>query len=392
MISREDLLKRIERLRGEPIRDFVRKEEEWNDYTEYVDADRICPHPLVSCCVFTYNQEKYIRQCLESIVCQKADFAYEVLVCEDCSTDGTLAICREFQERYPEKVRIIHANRNYYHGVLNFRRGYELARGKYLAICEGDDYWCNERKIELQVREFEKNPKVTICYTNFVHDKNGVLSAPLMSASFLENCRTKYTKEDFVRGTFPDFKTCFATASIMLKRSDRLELSASEIGRKRLAMGDMQMDMYLARKGKVAIVPSVCSVYRLGTGITAKNAYRNLRLCSDGIYVFVYFNGDILDCSLEARRAFCSRVGGLTHFYRVPMNSRFRIILFILGLPIRLGLSKGDWIRLLVLGSPFSPFFPRLLPILKFFRRNGAAVSSVFLQDYLDVCADILCS
>lgn len=375
MISREDLLKRIERLRGEPIRDFVCREEEWNDYTEYVDADKICQYPLVSCCVFTYNQEKYIRQCLESIVCQKADFAYEVLVCEDCSTDGTLAICCEFRERYPEKVRIIHANRNYYHGVLNFRRGYELARGKYLAICEGDDYWCNERKIELQVHEFEKNPKVTICYTNFVHDKNGILSAPLMSASFLENCRTKYTKEDFVREDFPDFRTFFATASIMVKKSDRLELSASEIGRKMLSLGDQQMRMYLATKGEVAIMQSVCSVYRLGTGITAKGAYRNLRLCSDCIYVFVYFNGGILDCSLEARQAFCNRIDGLTHFYRVPMNSRFGIILFILNLPLRLQFSFGVWLRLLVLGSPFSPLLPILLPILKSFRSKGAGRS-----------------
>lgn len=370
MISREDLLKRIERLRGEPIKDFVRKDEEWNDYTEYADSNKICEHPLVSCCVFTYNQEKYIRQCLESIVCQKADFAYEVLVCEDCSTDGTLAICREFQKRYPEKVRIIHANRNYYRGALNFRRGYELARGEYLAICEGDDYWCNERKIELQVREFEKNPNVTICYTNFVHDKKGVLSAPLLSDSFLENCRTKYTRADFVREDFPDFRTFFATASIMVKRSDRLELSASEIGRKLLTIGDQTMRMYLATKGEVAIVRLCCAVYRLGTGVLIKSAYTDLRLNSDIIYIFVYFNGGMLDCSFDVRRSLSNRARGLTHYYLAPMGSRFRIVLFILGLPIRLRLSTGDWVRLLVLASPFSTCLPRLLPVLKSFQNR----------------------
>lgn len=329
MISREDLLKRIERLRGEPIRDFVRKEEEWNDYTEYVDADRICPHPLVSCCVFTYNQEKYIRQCLESIVCQKADFAYEVLVCEDCSTDGTLAICREFQERYPEKVRIIHANKNYYHGVLNFRRGYELARGKYLAICEGDDYWCNARKIELQVCEFEKNPRVTICYTNFVHDKNGVLSAPLMSASFLENCRTKYTKEDFVREDFPDFRTFFATASIMVKRSDRLELSASEIGRKMLSLGDKQMRFYMAVKGGVAIVGAVCAVYRVGVGVLM-NVFRgrNFKLSVDPLVVDLFFCWDLYDDSGKKNmiRLFASEFS--SQFW-VPFAVKCRILRFV---------------------------------------------------------------
>lgn len=332
MISREDLLKRIERLRGEPIRDFVRKEEEWNDYTEYVDADRICPHPLVSCCVFTYNQEKYIRQCLESIVCQKADFAYEVLVCEDCSTDGTLAICREFQERYPEKVRIIHANRNYYHGVLNFRRGYELARGKYLAICEGDDYWCNERKIELQVREFEKNPKVTICYTNFVHDKNGVLSAPLMSASFLENCRTKYTKEDFVREDFPDFRTFFATASIMVKRSDRLELSASEIGRKMLSLGDKQMRFYMAMKGGVAIVGAVCAVYRVGVGVLM-NVFRgrNFKLSVDPLVVDLFFCWDLY--SNSERKSLIRRFGAaVSSQFWVPFAVKCRILRFVVSL------------------------------------------------------------
>ena len=71
-MSKSELLKRLEALRGEPIQEFVRKEDEWNDYTEYVDAEKICKKPVVSCCVFTYNQEKYIRECLDSIVSQAA--------------------------------------------------------------------------------------------------------------------------------------------------------------------------------------------------------------------------------------------------------------------------------------------------------------------------------
>lgn len=359
MIDKDTLLKKLEALRSEPVQEFVRKDEEWNDYTEYVDAEKICKKPVVSCCVFTYNQEKYIRECLDSIVSQKADFDYEVLICEDCSTDGTLAICREFQTRYPEKVRIIHANRNYYRGTLNFRRGYELARGEYIAICEGDDYWCNDAKIQLQIDRFIADPQVAICYTNFKHRIGSVCSQPLMSASFLENCSTRYTQNDFRHEDFPDFHSFFATASIMLRRKDRLRISDSEIGRKRLSVGDQVMRMFMAEEGRVSICPEVCTVYRVGTGVLKAGAYRNIMLLSDILYVYVYFNYPFSKEEHEPfKKGFNRRAAALTHLYLEPWRKRWQIVLFLIAANVEL--TGWDKIRIALMGSPFSKLGPLL--------------------------------
>ncbi len=324
MVSKEKIIQLLEWMRGEPIRDFVRKPEEWDDYTEFVDREKICKNPLVSCCVFTYNQEQWIRQCLESIVCQKADIEYEVQICEDCSTDGTLAICREFQERYPEKVRIVHANRNYYQGALNFRRGYAMARGKYIAICEGDDYWCNERKIQLQANVFESDPTVTICYTNFKLLFGNRLSVPMLSESFIENCRTKYTQEDFVREDFPEPHSFFATASIMVKREPLLEFRFNGAGKAFCTPGDYPLHMYMAIAGRPIVLGETCAVYRKNVGVTRDGSARRILVSLGGLYWFtrvIYEYGE---------RAFLSefwkRMDSLLEYFDAPYWQRYRIV------------------------------------------------------------------
>ena len=324
MVSKEKIIKLLEWMRGEPIRDFVRKPEEWDDYTEFVDREKICKNPLVSCCVFTYNQEQWIRQCLESIVCQKADFEYEVQICEDCSTDGTLAICREFQERYPEKVRIVHANRNYYQGALNFRRGYAMARGKYIAICEGDDYWCNERKIQLQANVFESDPTVTICYTNFKLLFGNRLSVPMLSESFIENCRTKYTPKDFVWEDFPDFHNFFATASIMVKSADLQKFRFEGVGRKLCSPGDMPLRETMATMGRPVVLDELCAVYRKNVGVMSKWARRNVAFGTGCTYWFTLLN----DNREEARfaRGFWTRMRTLVEYFDAPYWQRYRIV------------------------------------------------------------------
>jgi len=95
--------------------------------------------PKVSVCVITYNQEKYIRQCLHSIVNQETDFDFEVIVGDDCSTDGTLPIVQEFEERYPGIVKLIYQVVNIGGGCNNYKVVHRLARGDYIAHMDGDD-------------------------------------------------------------------------------------------------------------------------------------------------------------------------------------------------------------------------------------------------------------
>lgn len=105
--------------------------------------------PKVSVCVITYNHEKYIRQCLQSIVDQETNFNFEVIVGEDCSTDGTRAIVQEFAERFPDIVKPIYQKKNIGGGVNNFLSVHRAARGEYIAHVDGDDY-CLPGKLQAQ--------------------------------------------------------------------------------------------------------------------------------------------------------------------------------------------------------------------------------------------------
>lgn len=116
----------------------------------------------VSVIVLTYNHEKYIGQALDSILMQKVDFQYEILVSDDASTDGTSKIVEKYKERYPGIIRYLRQN----HNVGASRNAYEAmqsAHGRYLATCEGDDYWTDAVKLQIQVDYLEKNPGLSGC-------------------------------------------------------------------------------------------------------------------------------------------------------------------------------------------------------------------------------------
>lgn len=103
--------------------------------------------PLVSVCIITYNHGKFIRQCLEGVMMQQTTFPFEVVIGEDCSTDNTKEIIQEFADRFPQAVKPIFQHTN----VGGARNGYEFCfprlAGKYVAICEGDDYWTDPQQI-----------------------------------------------------------------------------------------------------------------------------------------------------------------------------------------------------------------------------------------------------
>lgn len=121
--------------------------------------------PLVTVCVTAYNHAPYIAQALESILAQRTSFGVEIVVGDDCSTDSTAEICRRYAEQYPERVRLLEAERNM--GMrANYRRTIEAARGRYIAICDGDDFWCDEEKLERQVEVLESDAEVGLCYSH----------------------------------------------------------------------------------------------------------------------------------------------------------------------------------------------------------------------------------
>lgn len=123
--------------------------------------------PLVTIRCTTYNHEPYVRQCLEGFVMQKTTFPFEAVVHDDASTDGTAAIIREYAEKYPDIIKPIYETENQYSkhdGSLNRILNAHM-RGKYMAMCEGDDYWTDPFKLQKQVDFLEEHPDCGMCYT-----------------------------------------------------------------------------------------------------------------------------------------------------------------------------------------------------------------------------------
>ncbi len=121
--------------------------------------------PEVSVICNTYNHGKYIRESLEGFLMQRTDFAFEVLVHDDASTDDTADIIRGFQADYPEIVKPIFQTENQYSkgGGINKRFQFPRAKGQYIAYCEGDDYWTDPEKLQKQYDALEAHPEVDMC-------------------------------------------------------------------------------------------------------------------------------------------------------------------------------------------------------------------------------------
>lgn len=126
--------------------------------------------PLVSICCITYNHEPYIVQTLDGFLMQKTSFPFEILIHDDASTDRTADIIREYEKKFPKIIKPIYQKENQYSkGNRDILASfvYPRAKGKYIALCEGDDYWIDENKLQMQVNFLENNPEYGMCYTNF---------------------------------------------------------------------------------------------------------------------------------------------------------------------------------------------------------------------------------
>ncbi len=125
--------------------------------------------PLVSICSLTYNHAPYIRQCLDGLLMQQTNFPFEIIINDDCSTDGTTEIIRDYAERFPEIIKpIFHEENQYQKGLRGFFQKFVFpkAQGKYIALCEGDDYWTDPLKLQKQVDFLESHLNYGMVYTD----------------------------------------------------------------------------------------------------------------------------------------------------------------------------------------------------------------------------------
>ncbi|MFM5686600.1 glycosyltransferase family 2 protein [Aeromonas caviae] len=128
----------------------------------------------VSICCITYNQEQYIAQAIDSFLMQKTTFPFEIIIGEDCGSDGTLAILAEYQTRYPNLIKVITAENNV-GANANLLRVFNAAQGDYISVCEGDDYWCDEYKLEEHFKYLESNDNCVLHMYDCFEERDGVV-------------------------------------------------------------------------------------------------------------------------------------------------------------------------------------------------------------------------
>jgi len=210
-------------------------------------------NPLVSVFIFTYNQEKIVDKTINSIIAQKTTFPFEIIIAEDCSSDGTKAKCLEYVNKYPEKIHLVANDSNKgilrnYHESIN-----QYARGKFIACCAGDDWWCDELKLQKQISFLEKNPEYDL-----IHTKSKIYSEK--SSRYLRNTmgkdRDQFEKMIVANG-IAAVTACYSKKAIFEYVQEINPVSVNFPGE------DYPMWIWFSYRKKIYFLDEVTTVYRL---------------------------------------------------------------------------------------------------------------------------------
>lgn len=210
---------------------------------------------MVSISCVTFNHEKYIAEAIESFLMQKTNFKFEILIHDDASTDGTPRIIRDYVERYPHLIKPIFQKENLYSKNIDIDDlNTERAKGKYIALCEGDDFWTDPDKLQKQVDYMETHPDCTLC----VHAAYMVH----VTGKRIKPVRPHYGNKIFtVQEIIEGGGGLFATNSIMYPR--KLDLNKPDFYKK-APVTDYPLVIYLALSGEVFYIDKFMAVYRKG--------------------------------------------------------------------------------------------------------------------------------
>lgn len=211
---------------------------------------------IVSVCMITYNHENYISQAIEGVLIQKTSFPIELIIGEDYSSDETKKICNKYVKLYPNKIKLLPSEKNI--GMTsNFIKTMKECKGKYIALCEGDDYWIDPHKLQKQIDFLEANPEYSLCFHEVLHIWEDKSHQPHY---IIGNKKMKewFTAEDIIPKDFT-----IATDSMCFRREclNGLFEWCEEI--------DLEiaiLTIWLSTKGKVKYLDEMMSVYRKNSG------------------------------------------------------------------------------------------------------------------------------
>ncbi|WP_026839477.1 glycosyltransferase [Gillisia sp. JM1] len=230
----------------------------------------------VSVFILTYNQEEFIGQTIESILDQKTDFAYQLVIGEDCSTDNTRSICEKYAKENTDKIKLLPSVKNL--GLINnFIRTLKECDGKYVAICDGDDYWIDPFKLKKQVDFLENNPDYSIVFTGvkFLFPDGNLQTKPAVGLTEV-SCFKDLIFENYI-----------PSVTVLFKNNQYFEEFPEWIDR--FPYGDWPIYLWTIRNGgKIGYLEDITAVYRKEIGVSER-----LKLIPSDI---VKVNLDIVDC------------------------------------------------------------------------------------------------
>jgi len=225
---------------------------------------------MVSICCMTYNQEEYIKDALEGFVNQQTNFKYEVIIHDDASTDNTQKIIKEYHKKYPNIIKPIFQKENQYsQGQPIMINVFKKAKGKYIALCEGDDYWIDSKKLQMQVDYLEKNNDCTFIFHNakvidILSGKTENLIPQNSNAKKVIQSGNDYDVEQMELINF------IPTASVMFRNRDAKRIPDWF---NKCYVGDWPLRLIMTSFGYAHYIDEVMSVYRFNAkgSVTVKN-------------------------------------------------------------------------------------------------------------------------
>ena len=236
--------------------------------------------PIVSICCITYNHELYIEDALEGFLIQETDFAFEILVHDDASTDQTANIIRKYEKEYPKIIKPIYQTENQYskdlkmNAVFNFPR----AQGEYIALCEGDDFWIASNKLKIQVQTMNAYPSINLSFHPAFQIKN---EKNIKVISNHSNEIKIYTQEQVILGDGGFMPTAsLLIKAVCIKNLPTFFFTIAPVG-------DYYLQILSSNNGAL-FIPEIASIYRVDVNgswsisqkindIRIKNLVRNIK-------------------------------------------------------------------------------------------------------------------
>ncbi len=228
--------------------------------------------PLVSVCMITYNHEDYIAEAIESVVSQETNFPIKLMIGEDYSSDKTREICEKYERIYPHIIELLPKENGNLGMMNNFIKTLDACNGKYIAVCEGDDFWTDKKKLQKQVNFLDNNEKLSLVFTNrFILN----VADNKISKHIIANKKNGYSLNDVIGGFVPSTQT-------ILFRNDKNLISFLKKYPSHPS-GDQLVALYYGTKGNFYLMDDFTATYRI-TGDGAWSGRMDNRQYSLSIY------------------------------------------------------------------------------------------------------------